>query len=448
MKISKWLLMAAGAALLLPSSLLAVEDLLADSDSNKATPGGLSKIAVGEYTAFLIINGQIRALGSNRANEAGFPEYHGGIGGPAEAIPVPHGVKFTDVTCGGYQSAAVDDTGHVWTWGGNNFGEFGNGTVGHGLHAPTKLETDVNDQPFDNIVNVIGGFEFFLALKKDGTVWVWGSSGRDKDAGFDSTGMCGNGDKTQHNVSKPSQVIFPDGVTIKKITASWVMGMALDSDGGVWTWGGGGPDNRGTGGADSSKPAKVPKLPTGIKWIATGIGWSVALDADGNLWGWGSFGDYLGQGDDKSFAQIIPTPRKLHFPDLDGHIVSVECSMQSTHALKDDGTLWGWGASPMSEVGDGTAHDWAKQNPPSYSWDWNNHEDMVMKPVQVLDDVETVVGSAQAAYVYAIKKDGTIWSWGRNKTGVLGNGTLPGSQESADHPNKWDVSKPAQVKPF
>jgi len=231
--------------------------------------------------------------------------------------------------------------------------------------------------------------------------------------------------------------------------ASWTMAMALDTEGGVWSWGGGDAvENRGTGNHDPSIPTKLPKLPAGIKSIAVGVGWSYALDAEGNLWGWGLEATYMGIKEAQGKYMPIMEPRKLDFPDLNGHIKAIVVSQQSSHALKDDGTLWGWGASPMGEVGDGTAHDWAKESPPSYAWDWHNGEDMVMKPVQVLDNVETVYGSSQAAYVFAVKTDGTIWSWGRNKTGVLGNGVLPDSNDCAIHPNKWDVVKPTQVKPL
>jgi len=450
---ARWLALIAGMVILFSPELFSDDlstngsDPLATSDSNSVT-NGLNKIAIGEYMDFFIVDGKLKALGSNRGNEAGFPKEHGNINIPAQTIPTLADRTFIDVSCGGYQAIGLDSTGHVWVWGCNNFGEFGIGAPDKELHLPKQIETDINGDPFEDVVSVIGGFEFFLALKKDGSVWVWGSSGFDGVI-YDSTGMCGNGDKTKHNVTRPAKVIFPDGVTITQIDASWTMAAALDSTGGVWTWGGGDAvENRGTGNHDPSTPTKLPKLPSGIKSIAIGVNWNYALDSDGNLWGWGMEGAYLGIKEAQNAYMPIATPRKLNFPDLNGHVKAVVVSQQSSHALKDDGTLWGWGASPMGEVGDGTAHDWTKTNPPTYAWDWHNGEDMIMKPVQVLDDVKTVYGSSQAAYVFAVKNDGTIWSWGRNKTGVLGNGVMPPSNDAAIHPNKWDVAKPTQVKPF
>ena len=101
----------------------------------------------------------------------------------------------------------------------------------------------------------------------------------------------------------------------------------------------------------------------------------------------------------------------------------------------------------MGEVGDGTINDWPHLKP-TYAWDWTKHESLVLKPVQVLDHVAAFYSSPQAPYVYAVKTDGTIWSWGRNKTGVLGNGVMPDPNTAAIQPNRWDVAKPTRVTPL
>jgi len=419
------------------------------SDNSAPFAGGLTKIAPGEYTIFFIVKGKLRAMGSNRAQEAGV-DVNTSLTIPAKSIKVPPSVKFTDAAAAGYQSCGLDDTGHVWTWGANGHGEFGNGTTDKDnvFHLPARIETDVDGQPFDKVKNVVAAFHTYAALKEDGSVWVWGFSGNDH-AGLDCTGMAGDGDKSSKDLTRPIHVPFPEGITITQLSAGPIAMLALDSEGAVWSWGGGAdtaPD-RGTGVADGSVPKKLPKLPA-VKAIAAGGGFNYAIDNEGNLWGWGREGAYMCLGDGKNYSVPTPLPVKLKFPDLDGRMKAVVTSQQTTHVIRDDNTVWGWGASPMGEVGDGTCNDWAAMTPATYSWDWGRYEKMVMKPVQVLDDVQAVYGSPQAPYLFAVKNDGTIWSWGRNKTGVLCNGVYPESQDCAAHPNKWDVVKPAQVKPF
>lgn len=449
MKKARGLLVAASTMMVFSSRLFSA-DLSPDaiSTDNAPSSSGLNKIALGEYQMFFIVKGKVRALGSNRADEAGFDKDHGSIPIPAQIITVPKEINFTDVACGGYHSLALDDSGHVWAWGGNDYGNVGIGAADKEFHLPAIVKTDANGDPFDDVAEVGSGFHFCVARKKDGSVWTWGLSGDDKE-GYNSTGISGDGDKSSHPETRPVKVKFPDGISIAKISAGMNIIMALDTNGDVWSWGGGERvESRGTGNRDCATPTKLSKLPAHIKDITAGSGCNYAIDADGNLWGWGYEGAYLCLGDGKDFHHPTPYPVKLDFPDLNGHVKAVAVSQLTTHALKDDGTLWGWGDSAMGEVGDGTMNDWANTNPPYY-WDWERYEKMIMKPVQVLDNVETVYGSSQAPYVYAVKKDGTIWSWGRNKTGALGNKKeLPPSDYVAKHPDTWDVPKPAQVTPF
>jgi alpha-tubulin suppressor-like RCC1 family protein len=419
-----------------------------DLSENVFTPSpsaGLTKIALGEYHIFFIVGGKIRALGSNRAGEAGFGDDLKGLPIPAKAIQAPDEVRFIDAACGGYQSIGLDEAGNVWAWGFNHHGEFGNGMTDNIWHLPTKIETDALGKPFDNVAGLAAGFHFNAALKKDGAVWIWGLSG-DDHSGTNSVGLLGNGDKSTRNVTRPTQVPFSAGVVIAKISAGTRLMLALDTTGGVWVWGGGETYDRGGERGDGSVPMQITKLPP-IKEIVAGDSCDYVLDTDGNLWGWGREGTYLGFGNGQDDFPITAIPVKLNFPGLNGRIKAVGTSQLTTHVIRDDGTLWGWGSSAMGEVGNGRINDWANLKPP-YAWDWSKHECLVLKPVQVLDHVAAFYSSPQAPYVYAVKTDGTIWSWGRNKTGVLGNGVFPDADTASIQPNRWDVAKPTRVTPL
>jgi alpha-tubulin suppressor-like RCC1 family protein len=89
------------------------------------------------------------------------------------------------------------------------------------------------------------------------------------------------------------------------------------------------------------------------------------------------------------------------------------------------------------------------------------YDDMVYAPVQIVPGVsnfsQIFANTAYDFYVYALTADGKLYSWGRNKTGTLGNGVYPmaadgnpgtASNISANHPNSWDVPTATLVTPF
>jgi hypothetical protein len=72
-----------------------------------------------------------------------------------------------------------------------------------------------------------------------------------------------------------------------------------------------------------------------------------------------------------------------------------------TMAIRDDGTLWGWGDNSAGQLGNGTT-------------------DSKLEPVQVGTDDDWVYVSAGYRHTAAIRADGTLWTWGSNMFGQLG----------------------------
>lgn len=98
-------------------------------------------------------------------------------------------------------------------------GELGNGLTSHISLVPTQV-LEVED-----IVAISSGMYHVLALKKDGTVWAWGRN---------SSGQLGNG-TTASSVRTPVQVKGLDNVVA--IMAGKSHSMAIKADGSVWVWG-------------------------------------------------------------------------------------------------------------------------------------------------------------------------------------------------------------------
>jgi alpha-tubulin suppressor-like RCC1 family protein len=428
------------------------------SSTGGAFAGGLTKVVAGEYETFYLVNGQIYAFGDG--------PYVGLVSGgiPATPIDVPAGTTFIDAEAGLHQSLGVDSTNHVWTWGDNTHGQAGNGMKGPTSNVlPARIQQDNLGNDFGDVIAVTAGAnagnedEFDGALKSDGTVWVWGAC---------NGGLIGDGTMGA-DVLYPTQVKIPlpAGVKITKFLVGYIA-LALASDGSVWVWGGNNNmADLGTGNANYMTPQKLPGLPSNIKDIALGgTSYAYVLTADGDLYGWGTYGLNLGYGTytTQSCYAPVSTPLLLTAAadagtgSVLGLPLPVEFLMTdsiTTHVILTDGTLWGWGDDAQGEVGDGHQLDFATTKNP-YAWDFGQCELLVQKPVQIASDVTEgfialFSNSPAVFYTYALTTSGKLYSWGRNKGGVLGNGIIPAnSQQAAQYPDSWNVTVPTLVSPM
>lgn len=132
------------------------------------------------------------------------------------------------------------------------------------------------------------------------------------------------------------------------------------------------------------------------------------------LWGWGvNFYGGLGVGVAKttpgpSLVGVQPAPVLIGDSALDFRAISGGAF--SSVGIKTDGTLWTWGANFEGELGLGTQSIF-----PSLA---NNK----LYPTKVGLDADWSSVSAQSEFVIAIKTDGTLWGWGENPYGQLGQG--------------------------
>ena len=406
-------------------------------------------VGLGEYQCFIIdaSTGKLYGISNNLAAlgiraEAGEP-------GIPVRVGVPDSLSFGDVASGLHNSLAVDQGGGVWTWGFNSVGESGTGTTeAPESSLPVKILTDSLGRPFDKVVQVAvwasSKSNGNVAVKSDGTVWIWGNT---------AEGMRGDGQYGQVN-TRPVQVKIPQNKKIVKVVAGAIV-IALASDGTVWTWG---SDNRrellGTNTVDFTHPHQLP-LPQKAKDIAGGGFFSYALGVNGVLYGWGYYTAYMCMATG-GWLNSPPPPAApvaltafLHLPMP---VAGVTCNSNCTHVILTDGTLWGWGDNTSGGVGNGKEPDYSKHQPP-YAWDWGPGQMLVEKPVHLAPGVHNFIrvfgGSAGIFYSYAVTSAGQLYSWGRNKGAVLGNGIVGATPDiMAVYPNSWDVTTVTSVDPF
>jgi alpha-tubulin suppressor-like RCC1 family protein len=269
--------------------------------------------------------------------------------------------------------------GTVWAWGSNGYGQLGDGGQSDST-APTQVSG------LTGVAVVAGGTDHSIAVKADGTVWAWGYNG---------SGQLGDGTTT--NRYTPVQVSGIDGVTA--IAAGNSHSLALKSDGTVWAWGYNFYGQLGDGTTTSSStPVQVSGLGS-VVGIAAGKYHSLALNSDGTVWAWGwNFWNQLGDG--TTTTRYTP----VQVSGIDGVALIAGGALHSL-ALKPDGTVWAWGWNNFGELGDGVGT--AGSN----------------VAIQVNGISNAAAIAAGAHHSIANKSDGTVWGWGQNASGELGNGT-------------------------
>jgi alpha-tubulin suppressor-like RCC1 family protein len=261
-------------------------------------------------------------------------------------------------------------------------------------HIPVQVKGGDGAGFIGNITAVAAGTNFSLALKDDGTVWAWG---------YNSSGQLGDGTTVSRSV--PVQVAGLDKVTA--ISAGAGYSLAIKKDGSVVGWGYNGDGELGIGTTvDSLSPVPVSGL-TGVTAVCAAYQHSLALKSDGTVWAWG--------GNDNGELGNASTTSSTTPVQVNGLIgmIAIASGADSSHcmALKSDGTVWAWGTNIDGELGTGTT--------------FKNSA----VPVQVKDrtgssNLTKIKGIATGnSFSLAIASDGTVWGWGYNTSGQLGDGT-------------------------
>lgn len=270
-------------------------------------------------------------------------------------------------------------TGNVWIWGDNAFSQQTDGTTASRL-LPARIDG------LTDVVTIGGGGGHGVVLRTDGSVWAWGRNDH---------GQVGDGANTDNPT--PTKV---DGLeNVAAISGGGGHSLALDQDGTVWAWGHNGRGDLGDGTTDSrNRPVRVKNLTDVVK-VRWGGGHSVALRRDGSVWTWGHnlFG---GLGDGTTETRLEPV--RVDIED----VVEVHGGGGHTMARTADGTLWAWGRNDRGQIGDGA-------------------NETRVGPVRVLGLEGVDIDSFTAGYFHSLvlAKDGTVWAWGNNDSGQLGDGT-------------------------
>jgi alpha-tubulin suppressor-like RCC1 family protein len=245
------------------------------------------------------------------------------------------------------------------------------------------------------------------ALTSSGAVWAWGVA---------SYGELGNGTHPSYS-TRAVKVEFPAGVRIASLANPMPFdgALAIDSHGHVWGWGFNVNGDLCLSGSMELRPSE---LPLSDVTLATGARTHSLLSSGGKVYACGS-GEYgvLGTGSTASSSTPVPV---VGLPST-ARVTALTSSWEGSGALLSTGAYYNWGYNAAGQLGNGTTADSAVPM-------------QVTLPAAVRQVFQGGSGAKNGQTV-AILANGSVWTWGNNDRGQLGNGT----RMSSDVPLRVDV---------
>ncbi len=357
-----------------------------------------------------------------------------GMGGAGDADGAITSGCAVEIAMGGAHSCARRSDNTLWCWGENNESQLGDGTL---TNRPVPVQILALGA---NVIGVAAGSHHTCARRSDNTLWCWGEN---------SDGQLGDGTTTRRPLPVPVAASLG---SVSAVAMGRFHTCARKTDGTLWCWGNNFVGQLGIGGTMKQlAPVQVSALGTNVAEVAAGANFTCARRDNGTLWCWGNNAEgQLGTGTAGGGSQ---TP--VQVPSLGTAVTAVAVGYYHACARLMDNSLRCWGANDFGQtsmpiggnqptptavaplglsvvqVTAGVAHICALRSDRSvWCWGWNEgaqlgdgmmvtrHEPRVVAAVGTNTDMV----AAGSHFTCRLRNDRTIWCWGLNRSGALGNG--------------------------
>ncbi len=279
-----------------------------------------------------------------------------------------------------------------YAWGDNTFGELGRDNQSNPV-PPTPPGGIVRPSGVQ-FTSMAAGGDHALAVDTDGLVLGWGDN---------TFGQIGNGGTTAS--LSPTAIDEPSGEQFTAVSAGSDDSMALTANGTVYTWGLNTVGQLGIGTTVNEPQPTLVDLPTGVVATAISAGSysDMVLTSTGTVYTWGlnTFGQL---GDDTTANSAVPVPVAMPPGVI---FTAVAAGATFDLALSSTGTIYAWGNGESGQLGDGLTDDSSG-------------------PVQVQTPAGVTYSQIAAGgrFALALATDGSVWSWGNNDLGELGQNSI------------------------
>ncbi len=327
------------------------------------------------------------------------------------AIANPKALTFVQVSSGegGVAPCAITSSGAAYCWGANTFGELGTG-------SPRELSTAP--------VAVAGGLRFVqmseggatCGLTITGAAYCWGDN---------TWGELGNG-STTHDSDIP--VAVNGGLTFTAVSAGFTHTCAITAQGAAYCWGLNIYGQLGAGSTVDSAPTPV-QVAGGLSFsqLSAGDAFTCGLTGVGGAYCWGT--DSYGELGTMATARACRWPTDIVSCSRAPVAVSggltfatVSAGRHAACALTPEGTAYCWGDNTYGQLGTGSTTG------PQLCYPVDaDPSPCSPTPVAVAGSITFAAINAGDDYVCALTTGGTVYCWGDNNYGQLGNGTMTGS---------------------
>ncbi len=325
---------------------------------------------------------------------------------PAPGDPEPKAIVVPYVSAGSNHSMILKTDDTLWAFGDNQYGQLGNGNRGVQL-TPVQVMA-AEGEPMTEVDQISVGGDHSMILKTNGDLWAVGRNNK---------GQLGDNSKTDRFT--PVQVKTAEGpamTEVAQVSAGNLHTMILKKNSDLWAVGN---NSFGQLGNDDSRlrnkktPVQVMTAAgepmTEVDQVSAGDSHSMILKENSNLWSTG-FNNAGQLGNNTTDAESTPIAVKNAQGEPMTEVDQISAGGYHTMILKENGSLWAVGKNDHGQLGDGT-------------------KTRKKTPVQVMiaEDrpmTEVAQVSAGVNHTIIVKRNGSLWAFGSNNKGQLGNGDV------------------------